>query len=108
MSDYIQLLFKYIHCCWKFFIFFRYIDLIFNNYNRFYNLKIDDRTPNIINKINLYRFYFINTNHNIEIFKTYLPNVNTLSFKYDNKQYYVDIQEKTINNQEVFLDDISL
>ena len=108
MYNYIQLLIKAVKCLLRYFTLCKYIELIFNPSNRIKSIKIDNKDANWRQKIKLHQFYFINDNHNISILPKYLGNINTLSFQYNNNTYIINIQDRTLNGQEIFLDDISL
>ena len=108
MTYYIQLLFKIIKMLIVNTSLYKYISLLINVNNWLYNIKINSTVPTIKERVRLHQFYFINDNHTTHILKEYIPDVQVITFNYKNELRYINIGNNTMDNQDIFLDDISL
>lgn len=67
---------------------------------------VNGKSPTYGSYVIINYFYLVNDNHTIAQFRSYDPYESISKFTIDDVK--VDIKERTVNGQDVFLDDISL
>lgn len=72
--------------------------------------SVNGKTPSYGSYVIINYFYLVNDNHTIAQFRYYDRNESISKFIIDDDigTHTIDIKERTMNGQDVFLDDISL